>query len=43
MKEYAIDVIAARISSDRFAMLIPKKSFGGDMILSIIHKDARLF
>lgn len=39
MKEYASDdVIAARINSDRFAMLIPKKSFSVDMILSIIHR-----
>lgn len=39
MKEYASDdIIAARINSDRFAMLIPKKSFSVDMILSIIHR-----
>ena len=39
MKEYASDdIIAARINSDHFAMLIPKKSFSVDMILSIIHR-----
>lgn len=33
-----VNIIAARINSDRFAMLIPKKSFSVDMILSIIHR-----